>query len=464
MDREHRQNVQPSLAVIDSIPADAADRRRIIAIGASSARRGAAAALAASQQRTRTSSSGSARRGAHRPALSWLIGRSITRPLNGLARRHEAARRRRHLRAHSGHRRQGRDRRDGAHRDRVPRHMRSSASGWPPSEARSQSRARAAQRGDRGDHRALRAVGRPGAGQGARRRATGWRRPPPLNGAADAVSAEARTAEERVGAASENVTAAASSVEELAASIGEIAGAGAKIDRGRRPRGLGGAPHRAHHVRARQRRNPHRRGGRPDPGDRRPDQSAGAQRHHRGGARRRGRPRLRGRRLRGQVARRPDRQGDRGDRRPDRRDPVGGRATRRRRSSRSTPSSRTCRRIAATVAAAVEEQNAAVASIAEGVNRASARSADRRRGHEPRRRRAQRCARRPRPTSRRSPTRSRSRPKASTPRSGASSPTCARPSCHAGLAAKAGTLHILWARATLTAVALMVPLAPGSRT
>ncbi len=44
-----------------------------------------------------------------------------------------------------------------------------------------------------------------------------------LNGAADSVSAEARTAEERVGVASGNVTAAASSVEELAASIGEIA-------------------------------------------------------------------------------------------------------------------------------------------------------------------------------------------------------------------------------------------------
>ena len=45
-----------------------------------------------------------------------------------------------------------------------------------------------------------------------------------LNGAADSVSAEARTAEERVGIASGNVTAAASSVEELAASIGEISG------------------------------------------------------------------------------------------------------------------------------------------------------------------------------------------------------------------------------------------------
>ena len=44
-----------------------------------------------------------------------------------------------------------------------------------------------------------------------------------LNGAADAVSSEARAAEERVGAASLNVTSAATSAEELATSIGEIA-------------------------------------------------------------------------------------------------------------------------------------------------------------------------------------------------------------------------------------------------
>ncbi len=49
-----------------------------------------------------------------------------------------------------------------------------------------------------------------------------------LNKAADIMSAEAQTAEHRVGAASENVTAAASSVEELAASIGEIASQAAK--------------------------------------------------------------------------------------------------------------------------------------------------------------------------------------------------------------------------------------------
>jgi methyl-accepting chemotaxis protein len=45
-----------------------------------------------------------------------------------------------------------------------------------------------------------------------------------LHSAADQVSSESRTAEQRVGVASGNVTAAAGAVEELAASIGEIAG------------------------------------------------------------------------------------------------------------------------------------------------------------------------------------------------------------------------------------------------
>ena len=49
-----------------------------------------------------------------------------------------------------------------------------------------------------------------------------------LNKAADTVSLESDTAKSRVSAASENVTAAASSVEELAASIGEIAAQAAK--------------------------------------------------------------------------------------------------------------------------------------------------------------------------------------------------------------------------------------------
>ena len=54
--------------------------------------------------------------------------------------------------------------------------------------------------------------------------AAGWRSASThLDGAADQVSAETHTAEERVGIASGNVTTAASSVEELAASISGIA-------------------------------------------------------------------------------------------------------------------------------------------------------------------------------------------------------------------------------------------------
>jgi methyl-accepting chemotaxis protein len=49
-----------------------------------------------------------------------------------------------------------------------------------------------------------------------------------LNKSTDTVSSEAQTAEERVSAASDNVAAAASSVEELAASIGEIAAQASK--------------------------------------------------------------------------------------------------------------------------------------------------------------------------------------------------------------------------------------------
>ena len=56
-----------------------------------------------------------------------------------------------------------------------------------------------------------------------------------------------------------------------------------------------------------------RRRGQAHSGHRRPDQSAGAQRHHRGGARRRSRARFRRGRLRSEIARGADRQGDRRD-------------------------------------------------------------------------------------------------------------------------------------------------------
>ena len=154
------------------------------------------------------------------------------------------------------------------------------------------------------------------------------------------------------------------------------------------------------------------------------DQPAGAQRHHRGGARRRGRPRLRGGRRRGEVARRADRQGDRGDRRADRRDPV----RRRRRGAGDRAGQRHHRRHVGDRVdcfVTVEEQNAAISSIAEGVNRASleaqggAEAMSRVAGTRP-------TPAPPRATSRRSPTRSPSRPRTSKPRCSASSPTCRR--------------------------------------
>ena len=116
---------------------------------------------------------------------------------------------------------------------------------------------------------------------------------------------------------------------------------------------------------------PHRRRGQADHRDRRADQPAGAQRHHRGGARRRGRQGLRGGRPRGQGAGRADRQGDRA--RSARRSPAcrPRRRNRSRRSRRSAAPSRRISEIATTIAAAVEEQGAATQEIARNVEQAA---------------------------------------------------------------------------------------------
>ena len=149
---------------------------------------------------------------------------------------------------------------------------------------------------------------------------------------------------------------------------------GAGVEPDRRRSGEAGAADRRAHQRAVAGGRPHRRRGQADHGDRRADQPAGAQRHDRGGARRRGRPRLRGGGLRGEGAGGADRQGDRGDPAPDRRH-----ADRDRR-SRSPPSRRSAARSGAsprsppTIAAAVEEQGAATQEIARNVRRGRARA------------------------------------------------------------------------------------------
>ena len=109
--------------------------------------------------------------------------------------------------------------------------------------------------------------------------------------------------------------------------------------------------------------------------DRRADEPARAQRHHRGSPRRRGRQGLRGRGQRGQGARPGDREGDRGDQPPDRGDP--GRHRRRGAaiaefggsSARSTTSR-------ARSPSAVEEQTATTNEITRNVAEAAAGSAD----------------------------------------------------------------------------------------
>ena len=159
-----------------------------------------------------------------------------------------------------------------------------------------------------------------------------------------------------------NVNTVASASEELTASIQEIARHVAQATTVVRRAG------RRHRVSSGRDRGPrrrgaeHRRGGRADPGDRGADQSAGAQRHDRGGARRRSRPRLRGGRPGGEVARRPDREGDRGDR------PAG-------------------RRIQTSTSDAVEAVRKIAASMQEDRQASPPRSPPRSRSRAPRRRR-----------------------------------------------------------------------------
>ncbi len=134
-------------------------------------------------------------------ACSWRIGRSITRPLEGLAGAMKrladgdtSARIPRHRFAR-------RDRRHGAHGRRVPRQYdRARAPCRRPD--RNQCGARAARRGDRRDDPAIPHIGRSRRWPGCANPPDAWNSASSgLNDAADAVSSEARAAENSVGAA-----------------------------------------------------------------------------------------------------------------------------------------------------------------------------------------------------------------------------------------------------------------------
>ncbi len=123
--------------------------------------------------------------------------------------------------------------------------------------------------------------------------------------------------------ASTNVQSVASATEEMASSITEIS---RQVQESARM--AGGAVNEARKTNDRvselsKAASPHRRCGRTDQHHRRTDQPVGAQRHHRGGARRRGRPRFCGRGIGSEGAGRTDREGDRRDRPADQRHPGG---------------------------------------------------------------------------------------------------------------------------------------------
>ena len=184
-----------------------------------------------------------------------------------------------------------------------------------------------------------------------------------------------RTSPSTVAAAAEeaaaNVNTVAAAAEELGASVQEIGrqvGGSSDLARTAVARGR---PDRCSGAELSQAAARDRRRGRPDLQHRQPDQPAGAQRHDRGGARRRGGPRLRGRRHRGQGAGRPDREGNRGDRQPDRPDP--GRRPARPSTAIGTIAGRIreINGVAASIAAAVEQQGAATQEIVRNVAQAS---------------------------------------------------------------------------------------------
>ncbi len=154
-------------------------------------------------------------------ALSWLIGRNITRPLNGLA-----AVMKRLAGGDTSARIPATRARDEigemartviVFRDTMIERQQLSAKQDETSRARERRSEVIAATVARFEKSVEQVLAKVRAAAGRMESTSGA-----LDGAADSMSAEARQAEDRVNAASANVTTAAGSVEELAASIGEI--------------------------------------------------------------------------------------------------------------------------------------------------------------------------------------------------------------------------------------------------
>ncbi len=128
------------------------------------------------------------------------------------------------------------------------------------------------------------------------------------------LSATVTRASEDASASAQSV---ASSTDQLTGSVDEIARQVNEFEHHRRRGGEPGGKDRRADRRAVAGGRPDRRRGQADRGGGRADQPAGAQRHDRGGARRRGGARFCGGRPGGQGARRADRKGDRRDRHAD---------------------------------------------------------------------------------------------------------------------------------------------------
>jgi methyl-accepting chemotaxis protein len=221
--REITDKVNPLLAIINIQTLQMLPGADEIIAAAGKGETAATGALTASQGRTRAMilAMGIAVVGLGL-LLSWLIGRSITRPLTGLGRAMQSLAEGNTsvaIPSTESHDEIGRMARTViVFRDNALERERLAATQEETSHAREQRSEQISATIVRFEQSVEQALTKlRGASQRLETTSSA------LNSAADAVSAEARSAEERVGAASQNVGSAASAAEELSGSIGEIA-------------------------------------------------------------------------------------------------------------------------------------------------------------------------------------------------------------------------------------------------